>query len=60
VTDEFDERLSHGLADYAVGCDDVRHAEERKEHADPDDLQRLKKHVLPSKSRQSFVPDRCQ
>lgn len=30
VTDELDERFPHGLADHAVGSDDVRDAEERK------------------------------
>lgn len=59
MTDEFDERLSQGLPDDTVRRDDVPHAEEREEHADPDDLQRLKEHVLPPKPRQTLVPDRC-
>lgn len=30
MTDELDERFPHGLADHAVGGDDVRDAEERE------------------------------
>ena len=60
VTDELDERFPHGLADHAVGRDDVCNAEERKEDADPDDLQRLEDHVFPSEAWKTFVPNRCE
>lgn len=60
MADEFDKRLPHGLANHAVRCDDVRHAEKREEDADPDDLQRLEEHVLPAEPWQALVPDRCQ
>ena len=60
VTDELDERFPHGLADDAVRCDDVRDAEERKENADPHDLQRLEKHVFPPEARKTLVPNRCE
>ena len=58
VTDELDERFPHGLADDAVRRDDVRDAEERKENADPHDLQRLEEHVFPPEARKTLVPNR--
>lgn len=57
MTYELDERLSHGLSDHAVGGYDVRDAEERKEYADADDLERLEHHVLATKTRKTLVPD---
>jgi len=60
VTDEFDKWLPHGFADHTMGCNNVSYAEEWKKDTDPDDFQRLEEHVLPSKPRQTLVPDRCQ
>lgn len=60
MTDKFDKWFPHSLADHTMRCDDICYAKEREKDADPDDLQRLEEHVLPSETRQTLVPDRCQ
>lgn len=60
MADELDERLPHSLPEPAVRRDDVRDAEDREKHADPDDLLRLQEHVLATEARQAFVPNRRQ
>lgn len=60
MTDEFDERLPHGLSDGGMGSQRVGDGEEGKEDADADDLQRLEHHVLPPEARKSLVPDGSQ
>lgn len=60
MADEFDKWFPHSLADHTMRRDDICYAEEREKDADPDDLQRLEEHVLPSETRQALVPNRCQ
>ena len=57
MADELDERFAHGASHATVRRDDVAEGEHGEEHADPDDLDHLKQHVLPSEARETFVPD---
>ena len=57
MTDELDERFPHGASHAAVRRDDVAEGEHGEEDADPDDLDHLEQHVLPTEARETFVPD---
>ena len=57
MTDELDERFSHGAPHATVRRDDVAEGEHGEEHADPDDLNHLEQHVLPTEARKTLVPD---